>query len=537
MFPRLRIRPRTLILFGLLAFALAACAPPPCSTAWLVLKINNANSTPGTTDIIDLAPACLYELATVDNNIDGANGLPSITSPIIINGNDATIRRSLSSQKMAIRLFHVSANGDLTLNDLTLLDGLGMHPPDITLPLVNNGGAIFNNGQLKVYKSVLVGNRAIRGGGIYNAVSGVMTIDSTSIISNKADISSGPGERGGGIRNDGQASISNSTIANNFAWESGGGIANSGPLRISNSTLSGNSTFAIGGSAIHGHGDLMIEYSTISNNYGGPTYAIFYANALSTVELSNTIIADNPIGDCLFTAPVTTLTGANLDSDGSCTGFSLTANPLLDPLANNGGPTDTHALQPASPAMDAALGSCPASDQRGQSRPGGPACDLGSYEDPSGALPTPVDTPTETPTPTYTPTPTPTFTPTPTETPTPVPLVCVYTAPENTNCRESDYAASAAVTILMAGETAELIALNPEFTHGKFELMTKEMCWIWLGLLEGPENPWGDCNVPLNDPATPLPPVCSQDLDQDTCEDSGGKWSAGAAAAPHCVCP
>lgn len=112
-----------------------------------------------------------------------------------------------------------------------------------------------------------------------------------------------------------------------------------------------------------------------------------------------------------------------MSSDATCAA-SLTGpgdlnntNPLLGPLANNGGPTPTHALLAGSPAIDAA-GGCPppATDQRGVARPQGSACDIGSFESQGvGPTATPTATPTGAPQ-TSTPTPTTTLTQTPTVT-------------------------------------------------------------------------------------------------------------------------
>jgi hypothetical protein len=79
--------------------------------------------------------------------------------------------------------------------------------------------------------------------------------------------------------------------------------------------------------------------------------------------------------------------GYNLDGDDSC-GFTratdiTNTDPLLGPLANNGGPTQTMALLPGSPAIDkggTAANGCLATDQRGVTRPQGPACDIGAFE-------------------------------------------------------------------------------------------------------------------------------------------------------------
>jgi hypothetical protein len=363
-----------------LVLILSGCGPPaPCTVDFLKYSINLANGNGPGTDIINLDPGCVYELGVVDNTVDGNNGLPTITSSIVINGNDATIRRSTGAQKSAIRLLHISQGGDLVLNDLTLLDGMAIEPTDVTDTIRNSGGAIFNNGVLTVNNSLITANRAkLKGGGIYNV--GTMTINETTIQNNEVNIGNEPYESGGGILNDGIATINNSTIANNVASQSAGGIGNSGILTITNSTISGNSTTLSGivsGAAIINAGNAVISYTTITNNVSATSSAVF--SAPDTIEIINSIIANNPGGDCSYpaTSPVS---GPNLDSDGSCDNFTITDDPQLGPLANNGGPTQTHAISASSPAKNAAAGTCPAADQRGDPRPHGAACDLGAYE-------------------------------------------------------------------------------------------------------------------------------------------------------------
>ncbi len=116
------------------------------------------------------------------------------------------------------------------------------------------------------------------------------------------------------------------------------------------------------------------------------------------------------------------------------------------------------------------------------------------------------------------------------------PEICVYEALQNTNCRLSDYPESELVETLTEGDYADLIALNPEYTHGLFELENGEQCWIWLGLMSGDENPFGNCPVEIVDPPeAPREGACTRDMDQRTCIAAGGEWIVGAA--PHCVCP
>ncbi len=379
-----------LMLFALTALILifSGCGggPPPCSTDFLILSINNANSNGPGTDTINLDPGCVYELGIVDNTIDGNNGLPSITSSIVFNGNDATIRRSTGAQKSAIRLFHVSQAGNLVLNDLTLLDGMAIEPTDVTLLIPNSGGAILNHGGLTINNSLITANRAkLKGGGIYNT--GSMTINASTIQNNEVNIGNEPNESGGGILNTGTATINNSTINNNIASQSAAGIGNSGSLTITNSTISGNSTTLSGivsGAAIINAGNATISFTTIANNIGTTSGAVF--SVLDTIQISNSIIADNTSGDCSYPA-TSPIVGPNLDSDGTCDGFSITDNPQLGPLANNGGTTKTHSIAASSPAKNAAAGSCPTTDQRGEPRPHGSACDLGAYEFSGGGAP------------------------------------------------------------------------------------------------------------------------------------------------------
>ena len=118
--------------------------------------------------------------------------------------------------------------------------------------------------------------------------------------------------------------------------------------------------------------------STISNNKRG----IRYLSGSSQI-LINTIIANNPGGDC--SGGVTSL-GYNLDSDGTCglnaTGDKSNVDPKLGPLEDNGGPTPTHALRPGSPAINhIPAEDCEVTtDQRGVPRPQGPRCDIGAFE-------------------------------------------------------------------------------------------------------------------------------------------------------------
>ena len=103
------------------------------------------------------------------------------------------------------------------------------------------------------------------------------------------------------------------------------------------------------------------------------------------IELRNTIVAQNSFPNCAENSGFLVSLGHNLSSDVSCpfteAGDMVGTDPQIGPLADNGGPTQTHRLNLGSPAIDAGdVVGCPAMDQRGVTRPQGAACDIGAYE-------------------------------------------------------------------------------------------------------------------------------------------------------------
>lgn len=174
-----------------------------------------------------------------------------------------------------------------------------------------------------------------------------------------------------------------STISNNAADGAGGGVMVFSPasLLISRSTISGNS--AARGGGISAGGKVRLSNSTVVGNsateIGGGTFGLY-------VTLEASILADNtaPLGpDCSFSIAVKR--GGLIEDPTDCTITAPGAapitgvDPMLGPLQNNGGPTDTHALLPGSPALGVVTGSaCTGTDQRGVLR--GSPCDLGAFE-------------------------------------------------------------------------------------------------------------------------------------------------------------
>jgi predicted outer membrane repeat protein len=264
------------------------------------------------------------------------------------------------------------------------------------------GGAIYNSGAAIVVNSTLSGNSANdNGGGVYSEGSGTASITDDIVSDNTATVF------GGGILSKGTVNVAESTLSANTSSEGGGILEESGTLTVSSSTLSmnigggifdGDSTLSVNTSTLSGNSDgegifsdtgsvVTVTNSTLSGNSAGGIFNEYNA----TAAVAATIVATSTPGkDCSGSI---TDAGYNLDNDGSC-GFSATnhsqsdVNPYLGPLQNNGGPTETQAPAPGSPALNQMpLGTvadgvtlCPGTDQRGVVRPQGPECDIGAVE-------------------------------------------------------------------------------------------------------------------------------------------------------------
>jgi hypothetical protein len=174
-----------------------------------------------------------------------------------------------------------------------------------------------------------------------------------------------------------------------------GGLANyGGTTTLTNCTVSGNSAGSNGGGLLDSGGTTTLTNCTVSGN--SARYSGGLANIGGTTTLANTIVAANSTGSSsgpdahgAFTSQGNNLIG---ETDGSSgwvssdrTGtLAQPLNPLLAPLGNYGGPTQTMALLPGSPAIDAGnnvlIPAGVTTDQRGLSRIVDSAVDIGSFE-------------------------------------------------------------------------------------------------------------------------------------------------------------
>ena len=365
--------------------------------------ITNANndSTSGSTDCAAGSGTDIIIFAG-NNTITLTSQLPAVTTPILITGNGIanTIIMAHACDPLGgfcphqYRVFEVGAAGSLTLDNLTVKHGNCFDPCHIT---VNNaGGNILNSGTLTITNSLLTNSTAQSGGSIYNN-GGMMTITNSQIASGKA-------YSGGGIYNAaGSVSLVKTTVLNNEAVNfDGGGIYNIATLFINNSTISGNAGGNSVGAIINKAGaNLTVIHSTISGN-GSTSNGGVYNESNGVLHLTNSILANNSGSDCYnaFANANTIATNINnlIETNGAtgnmCGTPMLSSDPNLGPLANNGGATQTFALLPGSPAIDAGDDTLVYNtSQNGVARPqdgdgnNTAISDLGSYEVPDATIP------------------------------------------------------------------------------------------------------------------------------------------------------
>jgi hypothetical protein len=353
-------------------------------------------------DTINFAPS----VTTVNLTSDEL----AINKNLTIMGPDAdrlTVQRSTND--LDFRIFHIRPSTvTVSISGLTISNGRVSF---------EDGGGIRSAGVLTLNisgnQAAPVGGASGGGGGVLNE-NGTMTITRCTISNNSATGVSTPntpvGPEGGGIWNDsgGSLIITNSTISGNScffdsgsifqSFAVGGGVQNSGSMTITNCTISGNSVggrnlVTMYGGGISNSGDLQITSSTIAHNsasggtgaFGGGIYGF------ASTRTDSSIIALNsaPAGPDFTGADELQSTGYNIIGNNADSIISsqptdqigtpaAPIDPLLEPLADNGGPTLTHALQSGSPAINRGDPAAPTQDQRGYGRVGVP--DVGAFE-------------------------------------------------------------------------------------------------------------------------------------------------------------
>ncbi len=228
-----------------------------------------------------------------------------------------------------------------------------------------------------------------RGGAIAVQPGAALYLNDSAVVNNRARLG------GGGIASEGEVELTSSVVSGNevtSAGANGGGISattvdSNDPfaLDVRNSTISGNRAPQGAGGGIYATAPLFLRHATIADNQAAAgTGGGIHRLGPESVRAVNSLLDGNTPMAC-GGDPGERSTSNNLVDDVSCgiTGFGDVqgVDARIGPLADNGGPTDTHALAPDSPAVDTADGhDCISPDQRGEPRYQGLGCDKGAYE-------------------------------------------------------------------------------------------------------------------------------------------------------------
>jgi len=387
------------------------------------------------------ALAAAHDGDTIDAS--GVSGSIPLTTGELLVSNSVTVlgpgpTRLAVDGQIASRVFHITNGVIVTLSGLTITNGAesgsfpghygaGIWNDRSTLTVSNcvisrnqvpsgAAGGIFNDGssghaQLSIIASTISQNQGgSGGGGIYNyspAGTANLIINSSTLSGNN-----GVSVNGGGIFNSASGgsatvSVTNSTFSADSCQQNGGAIANNaftgtGVVNVVNCTFSRNSAGANGGGIANNAGSsgtalltvLACTFATNSSAFSGGA-SIYSTGSGAKLELGNTILTAGPSGGSMNNSGAFTSDGYNLSNDnvqGLLTGPTehVFTDPKLGPLADNGGPTLTHALLAGSPAIDQGKSLGLSTDQRGAQRPfnwpstpnasGGDGSDIGAFE-------------------------------------------------------------------------------------------------------------------------------------------------------------
>ena len=304
---------------------------------------------------------------SADITLTCASGEPTrnSTTAIVVNGNGHTLAQTCAADRVAEQ----QDTGAITFSDITVTGGKG-----------GSGGAVDTQGDLTVTGSTFTANTSSSEGGAIHAT-GAVTVTGSAITDNTSSGS------GGGMAAQGLITLTGSTFSGNHSGNNGGGMRAYGGADVVNSTISAN--VAVGGGGIDSNQQVTLTYATVVGNTGA---ANLYLGD-SQLTSFGSVVADPVSGPNCIQVSSTHSTGYNIDDDGSC-GFgsgpgdhSDLATALgLAPLAANGGlgqtqlPASTSPLVDQIPTASCGAGAGITSDERGVSRPQGPACDIGAVE-------------------------------------------------------------------------------------------------------------------------------------------------------------
>ncbi|MDX1435851.1 MAG: choice-of-anchor Q domain-containing protein [Anaerolineales bacterium] len=353
------------------------------------------------------------------------NSHETIFSGVVFDGNRAGNGGAMGGISTGLLVFNSRFTDNHAQDDWSggIVRGYG---GAIHLDGVTNSGNPNSLKRVHVCGSEFEGNTSVRGGGALGVVVSdnkgtKATYEWSTFTNNEVFGLNGSYGQGGAIYHieddhaganwEDNIEILNTTFHNNRAGRQGGGawVYVLGHGLVENVTFEGNSTTAPfntvgqGGAMVVTLGLIDINSTTFANNHAAYQAGALHAGGTGdpnkVVTLKNTIFLNNTLNEQLL--PTTTewqgyhtnrpmtdggqniqhprlKPGWNNDVNNPITANPIYLDPLLLPLADNGGPTLTMALQFGSPAINNGAGGCPAIDQRGELRD--PLCDIGPYE-------------------------------------------------------------------------------------------------------------------------------------------------------------
>jgi hypothetical protein len=370
------------------AYLMLAAKPAHATTTFTVDR--NDDPDPTTAKACTAAPNdCSLRGAIVAAN--AAAGADAITLP----AGTYILSRAGANEDAA-------STGDLDITDELTITGAGARTTSVAGGPTPYDDRIFDNqpgAEATITGLSITGGKVNGfGGGVAN-LRGDLTLDEVAVKDNTV---SGGYSAGGIYGSEGTLHLTDSTVSGNSATDIGGVGQIGGTADITNSTISGNKATRFSGGVVANGSVINLLNSTIVSNESsrlGGGMTTVQPGAL--VVMKNTIVAGNSIDNCdiaQFSGGIINSQGNNISSDDSCPFIKTTdkqnTDPLLGPLQDNGGPTNTRALLVGSPAIDAGSNvDCPAADQRGVARPQKTACDIGAFEKeaPPNAAPTATD--------------------------------------------------------------------------------------------------------------------------------------------------
>jgi CSLREA domain-containing protein len=348
-----------------------------------------ANDNPGVDTII--VPTGTFRLSRTGAGENAANtGDLDITEAVTIRGNSSA---NTGIKGVGDRVFDIQPGASATISALAILEGNAGGA---------TGGGILATGDLTLRRVVLYSNTASSGGGVFQ-FGGTLSITGSFFLANHA-VGGTANPQGGGLATLGATTILSTTFTLNTATEGAGAreggaiFVQSTSLTLRNSTVVKNEAVFTGGIAAAGS-SLTLNNDTIAKNTAtsgsGGGGIDHFSDGTKFVTMGNTIVAANNPRNCHLTANTMTSQGHNLDTGTSCQlngNGDQTHTPagLTRGLGVNGGPVPTMALLPASAAVNHGGTDCEPKDQRGVTRPQGPACDAGAYEMPRAIVTRPL---------------------------------------------------------------------------------------------------------------------------------------------------